>query len=515
MLDTAGKLLEMLLKPRIRAAIENAGGLSKRQHGFRPGRSTIGAIEDVIEGVRKAQAGNHFSRRIVLLATLDVRNAFNSATWSDMIEALETRFGAPAYIMKMVRSYLRDRVLIYEKVGKTHEKQITAGAAQGSILGPELWNISYDEILHIEMPSETYLVGYADDIAAVITARTMVEAQSKLNQVMLRTKLWLDSHNLKLATEKTELLIITGKHIPLEVDMRVLSETIRTKRRLTYLGLRLDPRLTFRAQLEYAASKAAQTTAFLSRLMANIGGPNYSKRKLMMATTQSILLYGCEIWADALKAKYRKKMLAKVQRTAALRVASAYRTVSEPAVLVISGTIPIDLLAEERKALWRTRTQISRINEETTPSEARAQIMQRWQDRWNSESRSRWTARLITDLDKWVNRKHGEINYYVTQMLSGHGYFLQYLHRMGKVDSAICIYGDDCVDDAEHTFFRCIRWRTERQSVGEIAGEITPENIVNLMLKNENTWKRVATFIEKVLREKKRDLDVGATTAVP
>lgn len=514
MLDTAGKLLEMLLKPRIHAALENAGGLSTRQHGFRPGRSTIGAIEDVIEGARKAQTGNHFSRRIVLLATLDVRNAFNSATWTDMIEALETRFRAPAYIMRMVRSYLRDRVLIYENAGRTHKKQITAGAAQGSILGPELWNISYDDILHIEMPSDTYLVGYADDIAAVIAARNMEEAQSKLNQVMLRTKLWLDSHSLKLATEKTELLIITRKHIPVEVDMRVLSETIKTRRWIKYLGLRLDPRLTFRDQFEQAATKAAQTTVFLSRLMANIGGPNYSKRKLMMATTQSILLYGCEIWADALQAKYRRKMLAAVQRTAALRVASAYRTVSEPAVLVISATIPIDLLAEERKELWRIRRQIQRTNRETRTREARAQTMQRWQDRWNSESRGRWTARLITDLDKWVNRKHGEINYFVTQMLSGHGYFLQYLHRMGKVDRAVCIYGDNCVDDAEHTFFRCERWRIERQSVEEIAGEISPENIVNLMLENEDTWKYVATFVERVLRDKKRDLDVGATTAV-
>ena len=45
-------------------------------------------------------------------------------------------------------------------------------------------------------------------------------------------------------------------------------------------------------------------------------------------------------------------MLGKIQRTAALRISSVYRTVSEEAVLVISGTIPIDLLAKERKKLW-------------------------------------------------------------------------------------------------------------------------------------------------------------------
>ena len=81
--------------------------------------------------------------------------------------------------------------------------------------------------------------------------------------------------------------------------------------------------------------------------MANIGGPAESKRRLL--TTQSILLYGAEILAKSLEQELRRKVLAKVQRTAALRLSSAYRTVSEQAILVISSSIPIDLLAEERR----------------------------------------------------------------------------------------------------------------------------------------------------------------------
>ena len=87
MLDTAGKLYERLLKPRLEAAINEAGGLSSRQHGFRPGRSTLGAIRCITESVEAAQRRCHKYKRIVLLATLDVRNAFNSARWVDMIDA--------------------------------------------------------------------------------------------------------------------------------------------------------------------------------------------------------------------------------------------------------------------------------------------------------------------------------------------------------------------------------------------------------------------------------------------
>ncbi|GBP14366.1 hypothetical protein EVAR_98823_1 [Eumeta japonica] len=43
--------------------------------------------------------------------------------------------------------------------------------------------------------------------------------------------------------------------------------------------------------------------------------------------------------------------------------------------------------------------------------------------------KGRWTHRLIPQIDFWLNRNHGEVNYYLTQMLSGHGCFRAYLHR--------------------------------------------------------------------------------------
>ena len=39
-------------------------------------------------------------------------------------------------------------------------KLITSGAAQGSTLGPDLFNFNYDEILRDDMPEGTLLVGF-------------------------------------------------------------------------------------------------------------------------------------------------------------------------------------------------------------------------------------------------------------------------------------------------------------------------------------------------------------------
>lgn len=506
MLDTAGKLLERLLKPRLEEAIRSAGGLSKRQYGFRPGKSTMGALKDVVDAVEASQQKNPFTRPVVLLATLDVRNAFNSLRWNDVLKALEEKFNAPAYLMRMLKDYLKDRVLIYSTDRRQKRLQVSSGAAQGSILGPDLWNASYDEILRIEMPKGTFLVGYADDIAAVIEARNTEEAQRRLTQVMIRTKNWLDSHGLQLASQKTELLLLTRKHIPTEIDMRFDDVVIRTTKSLKYLGIRLDPKLTYMNQIKHAANKAGKITAQLSRLMANIGGPLPSRRKLLMETCTSILLYGSEIWANTLRTKSRAKVLLSVQRTAALRVTSAYRTASESAVLVIAGMTPIDLQALERSKLWSLKQENQR--DTTSITAAKQETLEAWQTRWNSCNRGRWTFSLIPNIEKWIKRTSGDVNYYLTQMLTGHGYFRKYLHKMGKCNTPFCIYeGAETIDDAEHTFFECCRWSTIRRDLETNVGVFSKSTITDIMTASDEGWNAIAVYVEKTLRAKKKDLD--------
>lgn len=506
MLDTAGKLLERLMKPRLEKAITAGGGLSPRQYGFRPRKSTIGAIKDVVDIFTAAQHKNHHSRPLVLLATLDVKNAFNSLRWVDVLHALERNFKIPEYLMRIIRNYLKDRVLIYDTTGGTRRFEVTSGAAQGSILGPDLWNASYDEILKLEMPEDTFLVGYADDIAAVIQARTTEDAQRKLRQVMIRTKTWLDSHGLQLATHKTELLLLTRRQIPIEIDFRIDDVGLRSQKTINYLGVRLDPKLTYWNQIQYSTSKAAKITSQLCRLMANVGGPSPCKRKLLMEACNSILLYGSEIWAQTLNVKHRAKKLLSTQRTAALRVSAAYRTVSAPAVLVIAGMYPLDLQAIEKMRIYNAKqndpqaaSEIAAIKQET---------LEKWQMRWRNEIHGRWTYKMIPILEKWVNRANGEVNYYLTQLLSGHGYFRKFLHTMGKCSTPFCFYEEEeIVDDAEHTFFGCQRWSEYRSELETAIGPTTATDIVDKMLERPENWTAVARYVEQVLRRKKQDLD--------
>lgn len=155
--------------------------------------------------------------------------------------------------------------------------------------------------------------------------------------------------------------------------------------------------------------------------MFNTVGPRYAKRRVLLGVVHFILLYGSEVWADQLRYKRFKQKLSSVQKRAALRVACSYRTVSEAAILILARATLIDLMAQERKRLHHHR-QAGTLNSDMVKAE-KAHTLKEWAQRWRCAEQGRWTARLISNLEEWLKCNHGELNYYLTQFLTGHGQF--------------------------------------------------------------------------------------------
>ena len=76
----------------------------------------------------------------------------------------------------------------------------------------------------------------------------------------------------------------------------------------------------------------------------------------------SKLLYAASVWANALQNHAIQRKLFSAQRFVALRIVSAYRTVSTSAVLVLASVPPIDLLAEERKETFLLRKELTCVD---------------------------------------------------------------------------------------------------------------------------------------------------------
>ena len=114
--------------------------------------------------------------------------------------------------------------------------------------------------------------------------------------------------------------------------------------------------------------------------------------------------------------------------------------------------------------------------------DARKRTIQHWQEKWNTVRSGGWTAKLLPGITCYMERKFVGVNYYLTQVLSGHGYFCKYLFKMGKMTRPNCIYDDASIDDAEHTFFHCERWKLERRNLEVKVGVFTIKNFCNELL---------------------------------
>lgn len=159
----------------------------------------------------------------------------------------------------------------------------------------------------------------------------------------------------------------------------------------------------------------------------------------------------------------------------------------------------MNLLAKGRKQIHDKKSD----REQAVPPE---NILDAWQAEWDSSTKGRWTHVLIPNIGPWIDRRHGETNYHLTQALSGHGCFAADLKRFGKLDTSECWFCGNPVYDAEHSLFGCYAWHTRRrQAEMAMEAELNPDRLIPTMLASKENWDIVSEIIVGILRKKEEE----------
>ena len=310
LLPVLSKVAETIVASRISQHLERHHLLSSRQYGFRQGRS---AADLHLQLTTEWSAALDRGKASVVVA-LDIEGAFDKVWHAALVTKLRAA-GVDGPLLQLLGNYLRDRQFKVTVNGCDSRLQpIRAGVPQGSCLGPLLWNIYLNDLLHL-IPSTR---AYADDLTLshCYGADEESAAASFLNNTLSRIAAWGKQWQVRFASKKTQLLnvtrIRTAPHIIFQGDTLAPQE-------VEVLGVTYDHKLTFRSHIERLAREASGKLASLRRISHLLD--SRGMEVLYKAQVRSSLEYACLAWGGA--ASKHLLLLDRVQDRAARLIRSA------------------------------------------------------------------------------------------------------------------------------------------------------------------------------------------------
>ena len=140
--------------------------LNSNQYGFTPQKSAIEAAIVVTEYLEEALREG----KIAIIVTLDVKEAFDSAWWPNIIVRLQ-KCKCPKNLYNLARNYLNERTAVIS-ANIQIEKDVSKGCPQGSCCGPAFWNIVL-RIIKLGIRETNKNLAFSDEVILAVKAETI------------------------------------------------------------------------------------------------------------------------------------------------------------------------------------------------------------------------------------------------------------------------------------------------------------------------------------------------------
>lgn len=517
LLPVMGKIMESLILRRLKQKTDTE--LSDRQFGSRHGKSTEDALHEFLE----LQEG--LEEKYAMGVFLDISNAFNNLWWPAIIKEIKS-IESSNQLVRIIKSYLSDRQVVFKTESGCIIREVNKGCPQGSVLGPALWNVVFNDLLKKFGVRNIRIVAFADDVVVIVIGNSRREIEARGQEAIDLANNWCKFYKMELSAKKTEMMLLKGKMSATRNPLIGLDEKrIGRVEKFKYLGVTLEAGergLRAGEHVENICDKSRAMFSALKRVAKREWGLGYKALRIIYkGLFLAMITYVASVWHDRINVRDWRR-LGSAQRFALIGVTGAYRTISLKAVQVIAGELPIRLEIYRRVANYRIRKgqTVSIGNRIYTPHNGNKRLMKElqrrkykelreiWQEEWSESLKGRTTFGFFPNIELRLRMTWIEPSFYVTQILSGHGDFNARLTKMNLRDDATCACGM-AEDDVGHLIRNCQLIDDERNvfiSVCEASGRGWPIQDEELMTKD--IYPDFKIFLTTALK-KKEELEQG------
>ena len=293
-LSAISKVIEKVVAEQLAAHLDLKSFLHPMQFGFRKKHSTESACCYFLEEIKTSldQGG------VVGAVFLDLRKAFDTVNHEVLLHKLKN-YEVSINVHNWVKSYLSGRHQCVRVNGTLSPfLASTLGVPQGSILGPLLFCLYINDLPSVCQDVNTIM--YADDTVLYTHGKNVTEVAVKLTKAMNKVSDWLYNSCLTLNVEKTVTMFFTNRcKLKSYPDIVVNGQKIKHVEQFKYLGVTLDPTLSFKGHVK----KLSNTLKY------NLANFRYIRNSLTLEASSTYLnamikphfLYCVTSWSQACK----------------------------------------------------------------------------------------------------------------------------------------------------------------------------------------------------------------------
>lgn len=376
-----GKTLELMISDRLTHHIDTCWPMHCSQFGFKKGSSTLHAMA-IIDQIRSINATLELKEAMV---SIDIRGAYNNISTAAVLRSLHER-QIPNNLYKLLVAYFAGRTASMDTADGPIYVPMNRGVAQGSSLGPLLFNLAMDDVIR-DMESDLVqgvsLIAFADDLTFIIAGWDDLEQlQAIISTTFAKLKLLLAEKGLEIAVNKTQ--VMTSYQSPhamannsidvVEID----EEIIPVQRTMKILGVTLDSEGSYLHHVLEVNQRAEKRIEEMKhKFDRSFHHPMGTRTRLLRSHFHSLFTYCSGVWFNPDRPRFAQVLhkIEEINRKLTIMHLNLYKTTPYSAVLAVTEAPPLVETLYKESAVQRqvltghhSRTG-RRISSETHPKD--------------------------------------------------------------------------------------------------------------------------------------------------